>query len=140
MEKEKRFAEIRREGARQVYEAEPFIAHIKELQQKHNLSGRALALGAGLDHQAVHRLFKGKRPSIMSCILLANYFKLNPNELLELAAWPRLGVFDVQTESAEALPVEVVEVAKDLAKISNPGLRKQVAEAIRTLLRQYILE
>jgi hypothetical protein len=31
-----------------------------------------------------------------------------------------------------------VDVARDIARISSPALRKQVAEAIRTLLAKYI--
>jgi hypothetical protein len=46
-------------------------------------------------------------------------------------------VFEIHTESAEALPPESVDVARDIARISSPALRKQVAEAIRTLLKQY---
>jgi len=57
--------------------------------------------------------------------------------VLELAGWPPLKVFEIHTESAEALSPEAVDVARDIARISNPALRKQVAEAIRTLLKKY---
>ena len=73
----------------------------------------------------------------MACILLANHWKVNPNELLTLAGWPELEVFKIETKSAENLPPEAVDVALDLAKIPEPGTRKKVAEAIRTLLAQY---
>ena len=32
---------------------------------------------------------------------------------------------------------EAVDMARDIARISSPALRKQVAEAIRTLLTKY---
>jgi len=35
------------------------------------------------------------------------------------------------------LPPEAVDVARDIARISRPALRKQVAEAILTLLAKY---
>ncbi len=54
----------------------------------------------------------------------------NPNELLMLAGWPTLKAFDIHTESAEHLPPEAVQVAKEIARIPNPGTRKTVAEAI----------
>ena len=73
----------------------------------------------------------------MACILLADHLGVNPNEMLELAGWPPLKVFEIHTESAEALPPKAVDVARDIARISSPALRQQVAEAIRTLLSKY---
>jgi hypothetical protein len=64
-------------------------------------------------------------------------YGVNPNELLTLAGWPALRVFEIHTESAEALPPEAVDLARDITRISSPALRKQVAEAIRTLLIKY---
>ncbi len=130
-------AHIRHEGKTQTYHPEPLVARLKELLADNNLSSRAAALGARLDHQALNRVFNGLRPNMIACILLADYFGLNPNEILALAAWPTLEVFDIRTENAEHLPPEVVEVALELAKIEHPGTRQKVAEAIRTLLNQY---
>jgi len=45
--------------------------------------------------------------------------------------------FDIHAESVENLPPEAVEVAKDIAKIENPGTRREVAKAIQTLLSKY---
>jgi len=69
--------------------------------------------------------------------MLADHFGVNPNEFLQLAGWPSLKAFDVETSSAENLPVEAVEVAKDIARIKDPKTRKMVTEAIRTLLSKY---
>jgi hypothetical protein len=90
-----------------------------------------------LDHQAVRRVFEGFRPSMPTCILLANHFEINPNELLDLAGQPTLKAFEIQTASAEHLPPEAVEVALRISKIKDPGTRKQVAEAIQVLLQKY---
>ena len=72
-----------------------------------------------------------------ACILLADHFGINPNEFLQLANYPPLKVFDIQTANAERLPPEAVDVAMDLARIPDPGMRKAVAEAMRALLKQY---
>ena len=54
-----------------------------------------------------------------------------------MAGWPALKAFDIHMESAENLPPEAVDVAKEVERIPDPGTRKQVAEAIRTLLAKY---
>jgi hypothetical protein len=68
---------------------------------------------------------------------LADHFGVNINEFLQLGGWPPLKAFDIQGASVENLPPEAVEVAMDVARIPDPGRRKQVAEAIRTLLAKY---
>lgn len=85
----------------------------------------------------MRRILAGQRPQMHICILLADHFGINPNEFLLLAGWPPLKAFDIHAASAENLPPEAVEVAMDVARIPEPGMRKQVAEAIRTLLVKY---
>ena len=119
------------------YNPEPFLKRLDELMSEKNLSMRHVGIESGLDHQAIRRLKEGDRPNMVYCILLANFFDLNPNELLELAQWPALKAFDIERASAENLPPEAVDVALDIAKISDPGTRKQVAKAVRTLLKKY---
>jgi len=119
------------------YDPARVVKRLKELLEQHNESYREAALATGLDHQAVRRVFEGYRPSMPTCILLANHFEINPNELLDLAGQPTLKAFEIQTASAEHLPPEAVEVALQISKIKNPGTRKKVAEAIKVLLHQY---
>jgi len=126
-----------REGRQREYNPEPLVARIKALMGKLDSTPRKVSLGAGLDPQALMRIFRGQRPGMPTCILLADYFGVNPNEFLGLAGWPTLDVFDIRTASAENLPPEAVDVALDIAKIPDPGTRKKVAQAIRTLLAQY---
>lgn len=133
-------AESRRRARKKSYDPEPLRARLKELLEQHKESYREAALASGLDHQAVRRILAGNRPQMHVCILLADHFGVSPNELLELAGWPRLKAFDIQTESAENLPPEVVEVAKEIARIPNPGTRRTVAEAILTLVRKHFDE
>lgn len=119
------------------YDPEVLTARVTELLKQHKESFREASLKSGLDHQAIRRLLAGNRPQMHVCILLADHFGINPNELLILAGWPTLKAFDIHTESAENLPPEAVEVAKEIARIPNPGTRKTVAEAILTLVKKY---
>ena len=119
------------------YDHKPFSTRLHELLGKHNETSREAALKSGLDHQSVRRYIAGRRPNIMACILLADHLGINPNELLTLAGWPPLHVFEIHTESAEALPPEAVDVARNISRITSPALRKEVAQAIRTLLVKY---
>lgn len=130
-------AESRRRARQKIYDPEPLKGRLTELLQQNKESYREAALQSGLDHQAVRRILAGNRPQMHVCILLADHFGINPNELLELAGWPRLKAFDIHTESGKNLPTEAVDVAKEIARIPNPGTRKTVAEAILTLVRKY---
>jgi hypothetical protein len=134
---EKPIAIARRKAIQSPYNPEPLINRIKELLQKKNESYREASLKAGLDHQAIRRIFAGKQPQMHICILLADHFGINPNEFLLLAGWPTLKAFDMASLSDENLPIEAMEVAKNMAKIPEPGTRKEVADAILTLLRRY---
>lgn len=129
-----------RKARHEPYDPKPLVDLINELMKKNNESYRETSLRSGLDHQAVRRILAGNRPQIHSCILLANHFDLNPNELLQMAGWPTLKAFDIDTESAENLPPEAVSVAKEIARIPNPGTRKTVADAILVLVKKYFEE
>ena len=48
-----------------------------------------------------------------------------------------LKTFDVSAVDNKRLPPEAVEVAVALAKIENQGTRKEVAQAILTLVRKH---
>ena len=130
-------AKVVRRAKKQVYVSESFVDRIKELLKEKNLTYREAALDAGLDHQGIRRILAGQQPSLTNCILLANYFGVNPNEFLLLAGWPSLKVFDVEIVKGEHLPQEAVDVALALSKISNSGSRKQIATAILGLISAY---
>jgi transcriptional regulator with XRE-family HTH domain len=134
---DKPIAKAQRQAREIPYDPEPFIQRLKGLLEKHNESYREAGLNAGLDHQAIRRILAGLRPSMVNCILLADHFGANPNEFLELAGWPTLKTFDVQAINSERLPSEAVEVAVALAKIPNPGTRKEIVSAILILVKKY---
>ncbi len=64
-------------------------------------------------NQSIRATRAGYRPNMPVCILLADHWGINPNELLMLAGWPTLKAFDIHTESAANLPPQAVEVAVD---------------------------
>jgi len=131
----------RRRALKKRYDPKPLKARVEQLLTEHNESYREAALRSGLDHQSVRRILSvGQRPAVQTCILLADHFDVNPNEFLELAGHLPLKMFDVKTVTAQRLPHEAVEVALDIARIPNPGTRKAVANAIRTLLQRYFEE
>jgi transcriptional regulator with XRE-family HTH domain len=134
---EKPIALAQRESLQKPFIPEPFIARLKELMEKHNESYREAGMNAGLDHQAIRRILSGQRPAMVNCILLADHYGVNPNEFLELAGWPTLKAFDVRGINSEKIPPEAAEVAIALAKISEPGLRKEVSAAILILVSKY---
>ncbi len=130
-------AKARRQTRSKEFNPEPLRNRIQELLAVNKESYREVSLKAGVDHQAVFRLMEGHRPAMHICIMLADYFKINPNELLLLADWPPLRAFEVHEPRAEHLPPEALDVALDIAKIQEDELRKQVSAAIRTLLQKY---
>ena len=134
---EKPIAQAQREVKERPFIPEPFIARLKELMEKHNESYREAGMDAGLDHQAIRRILSGQRPAMVNCILLADHYGVNPNEFLELAGWPMLKVFDIKKIDSDRLPPEAVDVAIALSRIPDPGVRKQLAAAVVTLLQKY---
>lgn len=137
-EKNESFAEKRRKAEKAPYDPEPVVERLTQLLQKHNLSYRQASLKASLHHQSVRRIIvSGKRPNMIECILLANYFDINPNELLQEAQWPTLKAFELQDRYTQDLPPEAIEVAVDLSKLEDDATRKQVSDAIRMLLAKF---
>ncbi len=134
------FAKAKRQALNAELDLDTLIQRITRLLELRNESLREAALRSGLDHQALRRIMGGQRPNMIACILLADHFGLNPNDFLKLAGWPTLKAFDIQISSAENLPVEAVEVAKDIARIDNPRERSEICAAIRTLLAKYFRE
>jgi hypothetical protein len=122
---------------KKAYKPQPLIERIHQLLEEKNENYREASLRAGLDNASIQRILSGQRPSLTTCVYLANHFEVNPNEFLELALWPRLEVFDVSFDTPGKLPIESVDVAMKIAKISDPKTRRKVADAIMVLLEKY---
>lgn len=137
--KDKPLSKQKKDSKKKRFDPEPLITRLEQLMSEKNLSMRQVGIESGLDHQVIRRLkeVQAKRPNMTYCILLADYFEVNPNEFLQLAGWPQLKVFDIRHVSVDNLPPEAVDVALDIAKIPNSRTRKQVAEAVRVLLKEY---
>jgi transcriptional regulator with XRE-family HTH domain len=126
-------ANLKRMARAANYDPEPLVKRIKELLADRNLSARSAAIQAGLDHQAIRRLQKvDSRPDMTTCIMLADFFDVNPNEFLELAGWPTLKAFELRAATATVGP-EAVAVAVSIANIQDPARRKRVAGALKAL-------
>lgn len=137
--KDKPLSKQKKDAKKKNFDPQPLITRIEQLMGEKNLSMRQVGIESGLDHQVIRRLkeVQAKRPNMTYCILLADYFDINPNELLKLAGWPPLKVFDIKRASIDNLPLEAVDVAMDIAKIPDPRTRKQVTQAVRVLLKKY---
>ena len=121
------------------YNPEPFVQRIKELLKKRGESARHAAIQAGLTPRAVQYFIQqGRRPNMVSCLLLADHFDVNPNELLELAGWPTLRIFDIRDARAMNLPPEVVDVAVRLGRIQNIAHRKRLAKALQEIVETFV--
>lgn len=129
--------ETRRRARKIDWDPAPLNARIEILLKKYNESFRQAGLKAGLDHQTIRRIRAGIRPTLPSIILLADHWEVNPNELIELAGWPTLKAFDFRSIDQQELPPETIEVARALAKIDNPRMRREIAEALLTLIEKY---
>ena len=130
-------ARTRKSGVEKSYDHDQLSSRIQELLKKANESMRQASMRSGLDHQAVRRIITKQRPNMTTCVLLARHFDINANEILELAGWPAMEAFSLSNPDLQNLPPEAASVALDIARIKDPGTRKQVAEAIRTLLAKY---
>lgn len=130
-------AKVLRKGQRKKYDPTLLVERLDELLKENNESDREASLRGGLDHAAINRIKSGQRPAVHTCVYLANHFGVNPNEILQLAQWPELDIFSIETKSAENLPPKAVQVALRIAQLDNPGTQDKVADAILTLLDQY---
>lgn len=57
-----------------------------------------------------------------------------------LAGWPTLKAFDVSLVDVVNLPPEATEIALAVAKISEPGVRREVTDAILIMMKKYFTE
>lgn len=115
----------------------PLSSRVKELLAERNESLRSAGINSGLDHQFVRRIVNGERPNMVACIMLADYFDVNPNEFLQLAQWPTLKVFDIaHNDRKKQVPPEAVDLALELAEFPNEESRRKVVGAFRTILKE----
>jgi hypothetical protein len=121
------------------YDPERLVPVLEGLLKEKNESYREASLRAGLDHGSMRRYLKDKkRPCMNALFLLANHFGVNPNDLLVLADYPPMKMFEREPADLDKLTHEVRLVAQDLERVGDPVLRRQLTEAIRLLIAGYL--
>jgi len=124
-----------RPGSGAAYDGERLVRLLRRLMAERRESMREASLRAGVDRGTLGRILReGKRPSVQTVILLANHFGLHPNDLLEMAGYPRLEIFRRATEDPASIPDDLRDLVQDLQAISDLAERKRVVEAVRILL------
>jgi transcriptional regulator with XRE-family HTH domain len=121
------------------YDPKQLVPVLENLLEKKNESYREASLEAGLDHGSMRRyLHDGTRPSINSLLLLADHFEVNPNELLVLAGYQPMKMFEREPADLDKLTPDVRRLAEDLERIGDPTLRWRLAAALRLLIAGYL--
>ena len=124
---------------RRVYDPQPLTEFLEALRQERNESYREVSLRSGLDHQALRRYVRnGQRPSRTSAMALADHFGVNPNEILVLAGYPPMQIFEQARVDPHSMPSDIRPLVEDLQRIANPMLRRKLVEALRLLLAGYL--
>jgi transcriptional regulator with XRE-family HTH domain len=112
---------------------------LDELRQGRNESYRETSLNAGLDHGALRRyVCDGRRPQRQALIALADHFGINPNELLPLADYPPMKLFERVAVDPDSLPSDIGGLVEDLQCIPDRAQRRKLVEAVRVLLAGYL--
>jgi transcriptional regulator with XRE-family HTH domain len=114
---------------------------LDELRRGRNESYRETSLKAGLDHGALRRyVCDGRRPQRQALIALADHFGVNPNELLPLAGYPPMKLFERVAVDPDSLPSDIGGLVEDLQRIPDRAQRRKLVEAVSVLLAGYLVE
>ena len=117
------------------YDPDKFVPFLRRLMEERNESYRETSLNAGLDRSAMWRFLNRKnRPHRDACILLAQHFEVNPNEMLQMAGYDPLPLFDLSLTDASEYPPEVKAVAQALTEITDLALRRRACELVREVI------
>ena len=114
---------------------------LDEQRQSRNESYREASLNAVLHHGALRRYnCDGRRPQRQALIALADHFSINPNELLPLAGYPPMQLFERVAVDPDSLPSDIGGLVEDLQRIPDRAQRRKLVEAVRVLLAGYLAE
>jgi len=121
------------------YDPSQLVPVLEKLLEERNESYRQASLQAGLDHGALGRYLRDKkRPSLNALFLLADHFDVNPNDLLVLADYPPLKMFEREPGNLDQVSPHVRALAEDLERIGDPVLRRRLAQAARLLIAGHL--
>jgi hypothetical protein len=73
-----------------------------------------------------------------ACIALADYFDVNPNEMLEAAGYEPLHFFDRTLIDPQEMSDDVKELAAEIEKVKNPQARRSLIKAMKVLTEAYL--
>jgi transcriptional regulator with XRE-family HTH domain len=117
------------------YDREQFVPFVRRLLEERNETYREAAIKAGLDRSAVWRfLNQGTRPHRDACILLAQHFEVNPNEMLAAAGYEPIALFDLSLADPGEFPPEVKALARALTEIPDAERRRLLCTLLATLV------
>lgn len=126
-------------GYEEGYDHTRLIATLEGLLAGRNESMREASLRAGLHHGAVLQYVRyGRRPTIESLLLLADHFEVNPNDLLTLAGYRPMKMFERKPLDLDKVSPDVLSLVEDLERIADPVLRRRLVEATRLLIGGYL--
>ena len=121
------------------YDPRPLAEFLEALLVERNESYREASLRSGLDHQALRRYtHEAQRPSRTSIMAMADHFGVNPNELMVLAGYKPMAIFEQAEVNPETLPSDLRPLIEDFQRIADPMLRRKLVEAMRLLLAGYL--
>lgn len=128
-------------GYEEGYDHSRLIETLEALLAERNESMREASLGAGMDHGAILRYVRyGRRPTRDSVLQLADHFEVNPNDLLMLAGYRPMKMFERKKLEPGTVSPDVLALVEDLEQIGDPVLRRRLAEAMRLLIGGYLEE
>jgi len=121
------------------YDPQRLAEFLEALLKERNESYREASLRAGLDHGAIRRYIRrGQRPARTSLLALADHFGVNPNDLLVLAGYLPMEIFERLALDPQTMPSDILPLVEDLRCIADPVLRRRLVEAVRVLLTGYL--
>lgn len=119
---------------KQDYNVERFRGFVEPLLEQRNESYRQASMKAGLDETAISRYFRGTQPMRDACIALADYFDVNPNEMLQAAGYEPLDLFERREVDLSQVSPETKQILEKLERITDPRIRRRIYEAIDLML------
>ena len=128
-------------GYKKDYDHMRMVNALKDLMANQNESMREASMRSGLDHGAIRRyVYYKQRPTIGSTLLMADHFGVNPNDLLELAGYTPMKMFEREALEPDKVTPEVLALVRDLGRIGDIVLRRRLVEAMRLLIGGYVTE
>ena len=123
------------------YDREQFVTFVTQLLEERNETYREAAIKAGLDRSSVWRfLHKSTRPYRDACILRAQHFGVNPNEMLTAAGYDPMPLFDLSLADPNEHPPEVKALAQALTDVVDRERRRRLCRLLHELCHVLAIE